>query len=184
MSLQQIRVKAQESIRQSRRDLFARSAFALVAAVFCGIVFMSARLNVAIIAGFVMVMLFVTAGRDVYMFYRRSLGSLSGPGVSWSSCVAFYRTELERQRELAIQPAWQFAVALLIIVWLSRRTVYTGHGFLGVLLPAVLLAAAGLIIWMVVRKIQARRVQEDIDSLNLFERENPVRDDDDITPGS
>jgi hypothetical protein len=74
-----------------------------------------------------------------------------------------------------MQPAWQLAAALLIIAWLSRRSLYSGHDALRVLLPAVLLAAAGLIVWMAVRKFQARHVQNDLDALNRFEKESPSR---------
>jgi hypothetical protein len=175
MSAQQMSIKTQEFLRKTRRDLIARSAFAVIAAAFCGIVFMSTRMSIGLIAGVVMVMLLASTARNLYVFYRRShaASAQSGTSASWSSCVEFYRTELERRRQIAMQPAWQLAAALLIIAWLSRRSLYSGHDALRVLLPAVLLAAAGLIVWMAVRKFQARHVQNDLDALNRFEKESP-----------
>ncbi len=122
-----------------------------------------------------MVMLLASTARNLYVFYRRSHAApaRSGTSASWSTCLEFYRTELERQRQIAMQPAWQLAAALLIIAWLTRRSLYSGHDALRVLLPAVLLAAAGLIVWMAVRKFQARHVQDDLDALTRFEQESP-----------
>jgi hypothetical protein len=81
--------------------------------------------------------------------------------------------ELERRRQIAMQPTWQLAAALLIIAWLTRRSLYSGNDALRGLLPVVLLAAAGLIVWMAVRKFQARHIQDDLDALNRFEQQNP-----------
>ena len=175
MSAQQMSLKTQEFLRKTHRDLIARSAFSVIAAAFCGIVFMSTRMSIGLIAGVVMVMLLASTARNLYVFYRRSHAApaLSGTSASWSSCLEFYRTELERQRQIAMQPAWQLAAALLIIAWLTRRSLHSGHDALRVLLPVVLLAAAGLIVWMTVRKFQARHVQDDLDALNRFEQETP-----------
>jgi hypothetical protein len=175
MSAQQISLKTQELLRKTRRDLIARSAFAVIAAAFCGIVFISTRMSIGLIAGVVMVMLLASTARNLYVFYRRShtAPALSGTSPSSSSCLEFYRTELERRRQIAMQPVWQLAAALLIIAWLTRRSLYSGHDALRVLLPVVLLAAAGLIVWMAVRKFQARHIQDDLDALNRFEQQNP-----------
>jgi hypothetical protein len=175
MSAQQMSLKTQEFLRKTRRDLIARSAFAVIAAAFCGIVLVSTRMSIGLIAGVVMVMLLASAARNLYVFYRHSHAAptLSGTSASWSSCLEFYRTELERQRQIAMQPAWQLAAALLIIAWLTRRSLYSGNDALRVLLPVVLLAASGLIVWMAVRKFQARHVQDDLDALNRFEQESP-----------
>ena len=51
MSAQQMSMKTQELLRKTRHDLIARSAFAVIAAAFCGIVFISTRMSIGLIAG-------------------------------------------------------------------------------------------------------------------------------------
>ena len=174
VSLEQMRLKAQRFMKKNRHDLIARSAFAVVAAAFCGIVIFSVRAaSIAAVAGLVMAMLLADTVRRLYIYYRA--------GEPWSSCLEFYRSELERQRQVAIQPAWQLAAALLIIAWLSRRSVMRGPDSLRIMLPVVLIAAAGLIVLMVIRKLGTRRIQTEIDALNKFEEENRSGGDDGVT---
>jgi hypothetical protein len=123
-----------------------------------------------------MAMLLTSTVRNLYFSYRRSKstwpGVNVGPNTALTSCLEFYRSELERLQEIARQPAWHLGAALLIIAWLTRNALMrTGTDPLRIVLPFVLLAAAGLIVLLAVRKFEVRRVQEEIDALDRFEEE-------------
>ncbi len=176
MSVEEVRIKAQRFLNRTKRDIFVRSAFAVAAGIFCGFVFMTARLTEArVIAGVVTAMLLAGTVRNLYVWYSRS----PGPSAGLTSCLQFYRDLLERQRELARIPAWQLATALLIIAWLARNKLgsfnRTVMGYnrdpMSLLLLLVLIAAAGLIVLLAVRKFEARKVQAEIDALDRFEEE-------------
>jgi hypothetical protein len=177
VSAEQIHRSAQRFIRKNRRDLIARFVFALLAAAFCGTIFVNARLtSVRIIAGLVTAMLLATAVLRVY----RAFKSTAGSRMPWNACVEFYRSELEKQRAVATVPAWQLLVAMLVIGWLGRNILTRSISDpTEILMHIVLLAAAGLIVLMAIRKLQGRRIQSDIDALNMFETEtNPGGSDD------
>jgi hypothetical protein len=177
MSIEEVRLKADILSRKTRRDTAAAFAFDLVAIVFCGTVIVTARLLPArMIAALVMVMMLVSLCRNLYFSYRKH-GSFSpalsrGPDTAVSTCLEFYRSELERQTQIMKQPAWQLAVAFLVIVWLLRSALVRISGDpLRIVIPVVLLAAAGVLGLLTIRKIEARRVQEEIDALRRFEEE-------------
>jgi len=174
MSVAEVRLKAQEVMKKSRWDLVARSAFAVIAAIFCGGVFWKSNSFVGWISGFVMLMLLAGVAKGV-RFYRWNSSQLSpdiSSGTARTSCLAFYRSELQRRLAIARQPAWQLLAALLIIAWLTRRApMRSGMDALHIVQLLVLLAAAAVIILLAVRKLDARRIQEDIDALTLFEQE-------------
>jgi hypothetical protein len=176
MSIEEARLKTQKFIRRNRIDLTARSVFEIIAAFFCGIVFLNSRVNsTRVIAGLVMAMLVTSTIRNLY-FSLRKPGGLSpeaSSSTALTSCVEFYRIELERQRQIARQPLWQLVAALLIIAYLIQRPLLRPNmNLLHVMLPVVLLTAAGLIVLLAVRKFDARRIQDEIDALNMFENEN------------
>jgi hypothetical protein len=115
------------------------------------------------IAGIAMVLVLFNAIRSVYHSY--------GP---WTSCVEFYRRELHRQQAFASIPVWQMIAALIVIAWLAPSALHQhGSSLIRFFFPAVLVAAAGLILLMAVRKLQARDIQADLEALNDFENENP-----------
>jgi hypothetical protein len=177
VSAEQIHRSAQRFIRKNRRDLIARFIFALLAAAFCGTIFVNARLtSIRIVAGLVTAMLLATAVRRVY----RAFKSTAGSRMPWNACVEFYRSELEKQRALATVPGWQLLVAMLVIGWLGRNILTRSISDpTEILMHIVLLAAAGLIVLMAIRKLQGRRIHADIDALNMFETEtNPGGSDD------
>jgi len=183
VSAEQIRLKALEFLQKNRRDLIAKLVFALIASVFCGFVVMNASLTaVRIVAALVMAMLLTTTVKSLYLSYSQGAPRfLRGEGAPWSSCLQFYRNELEKQQALAALPAWQMLTALLIIAWLtSRALLRNSTDPLRIVMLAVLFAAAGLIALMAVRKFQSRRVQGDLESLNSFEKENHAGGGDDI----
>jgi hypothetical protein len=176
MSVEEVRRKAEKFRNRNRRDLIARSAFAVIAAVFCGYVFFNARItSVGAIAGLVMAMLLTSTVRNLFLSRRRHINRTpddTGPNTALSSCVEFYRNELERQLEIARQPAWQLAIALLIIGWLTRNAwVRTSADPLRIVLLGVLFAAAGLTILLALRRFGARGVQDEIDALERLEGE-------------
>ena len=189
MSIEEVRLKAQKIFYRRRRDLIARSVFVLLSAVFCGIFLATARMTpVRELAGFVMAILLASTIRNLYLSYVRSDGGLStvggSPNTALTSCLEFYRGELERQREFARLPSWQLVTVLVIIVFLIRdalmRIGTDTHRFV---LPFVLIAAAGLIVLTAVRKFEARRVQDDINALDTFEDEMNSGDSHDVAPG-
>jgi len=175
MSVEEVRLNARRFLRRKQRDLVARTAFVILAAVFCGVFLMSARItSLRFVAGLVMAILLTSTVWSVYRAYRRSRGSSvhPGPNAAMTSCLEFYRSELETQREYARQPAWLLMTVLLIIAWMTRDALMRNSTApFRALLPYVLFAAAGMIVLVAVRKIQARRVQDDIDALDAFEGE-------------
>jgi len=132
--------------------------------------------SLRVLAGLVMTILLMSAAWSLLLAYRKSRGEGSAipdaPMAAMTSCVEFYRNELERQREYARQPTWQLITVLLIIAWMTRDALMRNSTdpFRAVL-PYVLFAAAGMIVLVAVRKHQARRVQDDIDALDAFEDE-------------
>jgi uncharacterized membrane protein len=175
MSVEEVRHKVRKYLRRKQRDLVARSAFVLFAAVSFGIFLMNARItSPRFLAGLITAMLLTSTLWSLFRAYQRSRGTWSavsaGPNAAMTSCLDFYRSELERNREYARQPTWQLVTVMAIIVWMTRDAlVRNSTDPFRVLLPYVLLAAAGMIVLMAVRKLQTRRVQDDIDALDVFE---------------
>jgi len=177
ISVEDVRRNAQRFLRRKYLDLIARSAFVVLTAVFCGVFFINARFtSLRLLAGLVMAILLASTIWSLHRAYTRSRGYgftiHAGPDAAMTSCLEFYRSELERQLEFARQPAWQIVTALLIIAWMTRDALMRNstEPFRAVL-PYVLFAAAGMIVLAAVRKVQSRRVQEDMDALDLFEEE-------------
>ena len=177
MSVEEVRLKASKFFRRKQLDLIARSAFVILAAVACGVFLMNARItSLRFVAGLVMAMLLI---RTVWSLLRTYLHSRrDGPSdhavsnAAITSCIEFYRSELQAYREYARLPAWQLATILLIIAWMTRDSLMrSGTDPFRIVLPYVLLAAAGMIVLVAVRKFQARRVQDDIEALDNFEDE-------------
>jgi hypothetical protein len=177
MSVEEIRQKARKFLSKNRRDSAAGFAFTLVMIVFCAIVLLTARMTLPrIVAGLVMTMTlvqFTKALRFSYKKYGRIWPAPTlGGDAALTTCLEFYRNELERQREMRKVPTWQLAVTFLIIGWLTRDALLrTSPDLLRVALPFVLISAAGLILLLAVRKFEARRVQAELDALDRFEEE-------------
>jgi hypothetical protein len=177
VSIEQIQQEAMKFQEKNRRDRIARLVFAVVASAFCGFVVTTARYtSVRVVAALVTVMVLGTAIRSVHLAFR---GRAAGP---WSSCVEFYRSELERQRAFAALPAWQIVAALSVIAWLTPGALSRNSADpLAIVLPAVLLAAAAFVLLMAVRKFQARHVHAALEALNSFSIEDHRGGDDDVT---
>ena len=172
--LEQIQMKARKFLTKNRRDAIARFAFAFLASVFFVFAVMTTRrTTVRIVAIVVMAMLLTNAAQRLYRAYKpRAARPTDGVGSPWSSCVEFYRSELEKQRAFASQPVWQMLAALLVIAWLVPDALHHSPDPFRISLPVVLFAAAGLLVLVALRKFQAHRVQRDIDALDSFENEN------------
>src|SRR6185436_17763047 len=123
MSVESVRANAEKFLNRNRRELIVRSAFAVSAAVFCGLVLATNRLTPArVIAGLIMAILLAGTIRSLYLAFGRTRGI---PGGALTTCVEFYRNELEREWVMSRQPAWQLLTALLIIGWLMRNAWYS-----------------------------------------------------------
>ena len=177
MSVEEVRLNARKFLRRKQRDLIARSAFVILAAVSFGIFLMNARItSLRFVAGLVMASLLTNTVWGLSRAYLRSRGNWylvhAGPNAAMTSCIEFYRSELERNREYTRQPAWQLVTVLVIIAWMTRDALMRSSSDpFRVVLPYVLFAAAGMIVLVAVRKLQARRVQDYIDALDMFEDE-------------
>jgi hypothetical protein len=100
MSAEQLQLKAMGFLKKNRRDLIARLAFAILASAFGGFVAVTARLTtVRIAAAVVMTMVLINAIRNLHLSYRGK--------ETWTSCLEFYRSELQKQRAFAALPLWQ-----------------------------------------------------------------------------
>ena len=128
------------------------------------------------IAGLVMALLVTSMVLRLLRVYRRSRGKwaavIAGPNAAMTSCLEFYRGELERQREYARYPTSYLVVVFVIIVWLMRMALMQSRTELyHMVLPFLLLVGAGMIVLMVLRKVQGRGAQVDLSALDVFEKE-------------
>jgi hypothetical protein len=172
MSIEEVRFKAGKYLRRKQLDMIARSAFVMLAAVSCGLFLMNARItSLRFVAGLVMAILLISTVWSLLKTYMQT-GTGVSSNAAMTSCIEFYRSELERYREYARLPAWQLATILLIIAWMTRDSLMRSRSDpFRIVLPYVLIAAAGMIVLVAVRKIQSRRIQADIDALDVFEDE-------------
>jgi hypothetical protein len=177
MSVEEVRLNARKYLRKKKRDLIARSAFVVLAAASIGIFLMKARFtSLRFVAGLVMATLLTSTVWNLLRVYRSSgspwSSNRSAPNAAMTSCIEFYRSELERYLAYAGLPAWQLVTVLLIIAWMTRDALMRNSTDpFRLMLPYVLFAAAGLIMLVAVRKFQARRIQDDIDALEVLEDE-------------
>jgi hypothetical protein len=121
-----------------------------------------------------MLMLLANTARSIHIqrWKSRQMSPDISSGIAQMSCLEFYRAELERQREIARQPAWQLLTTLLVIAWLIRRApMRFGMDVLRYVQPLVLIAAAVVVALLAIRKLDARRIQKDLDALDSFEKE-------------
>jgi hypothetical protein len=154
--------------------MIGRLVFALIASAYCGsVVVMARETTVRIVAVVITVMFLTGAIRRLYLSYREDVPVPSGGAATpWNASIDFYRRELEKQRAFASTPAWQIVTAFLIIAWLIAGLPVNRAGPLERVLPAVLVAAAGLLALLVARRFRVRRIQEELDALNSLEQEN------------
>jgi hypothetical protein len=177
MSIEEVRLNARKVLLRKQSDLIARSAFVILAAVSFGIFLMNARVtSLRFLAGLITTMLLTSTVWSLIRAYQRTRRTqslvIAGPNAAMTSCLEFYRSELERIREYAKQPAWQLVTVLVIIAWMMRDALARNSADpFRVVLPYVLFAAAGMIVLVAVRKFQTRRLQDDIDALDVFEDE-------------
>ena len=176
MSIEEVRLNARKYLRRKQLDLIARSAFVMLAAGSCGLFLMNARItSLRFVAGLVMAILLISTVWHLLKTYMQS-GTTISSNAAITSCIEFYRSELERYREYARLPMWQLATVLLIIAWMTRDSLMRGSTDpFRIVLPYVLIAAAGMIVLVAVRKIQSRQVQSEIEALDVFEGETLER---------
>ena len=164
MSIDELQLRAKKLHNRGRRDLIMRWSFAAVASVFCAYVMWSGRsLATRVIAGLVLAILLIQTIRSLYWFVR-----VTEPDAARSSFVDFYRKELMRQQQLAQQPVWQTIPVLFVIGWLMRSSVVRVNSLRPVLI-VTLIAAAGLTIMLIAKRLEARRIQKEIDVLDQIE---------------
>jgi hypothetical protein len=178
MSVEEIRRKAQRFLAKSRFDNAVHLVFALIVVGFCAVAFFAARATAArVIAAVVMMMLLVRVVRTLYFSYRK-YGRLRpdttrAGDAALTTCLEFYRNELERQRVIHREPAWQLAITFLVIGWLTRDAMLRSRAdVIGLAVPFDLFSAAGFVVLLAVRKFQMRRVQAELDALDKFEQED------------
>jgi hypothetical protein len=110
-----------------------------------------------------------------YQLHRRASASPAPEEMAWKSCLAFHRSQLERQRD-ALRGIWSWylgplipgfaTVAIAISIPVFRKSIGAGLlSFLWVAIPAVVL-------WQVARinKGAAAKIQRQIDELEAVER--------------
>jgi hypothetical protein len=165
MSIDELRMNAKRLLRRKQRDLIARIAFVLLAAVACGMFLMNARLTS--LRSIAVLVTSVLLASTVWRLFRTYDSRAS---VAMTPCLEFYRSELARMQEFGRVPAWQLVTVLVIIAWMARDAFRrNSEDPFRLVLPYVLIAAAGMVVLMAVRKYQARRVQNDMDALDLLE---------------
>src|SRR5688572_5342299 len=178
MSIEEVRHKAQKFLAKTRFDNAIGFVFTLIAVIFCAVVLVEGRgAAPRVIAALVMTMMLVRVVRSLYFSYRKYgriwHATTLGNDAALRTCLEFYRNELERQREMRREPAWQLAVTFLVIGWLARDAVLrSGAGLISIALPFVLFSAAAFILVLAVRKFEVRRLQAELDTLEKFEHED------------
>jgi hypothetical protein len=177
MSVEEVRLNARKYMRRNQRDLIASSVFAIVTAVWCGTFLMNARMNsLRLVAGLVVAVLVTSTVWRLLRVYRGSRGKwssvIAGSEPAMTSCLEFYRGELERQRESARYPSAYLVIVFVVLVWLMRQALMQNRPDLyRMVLPYILILAMGMIVLMVLRKVQSRRVHNDLAALDDFEKE-------------
>ena len=130
MPAEQIRLRAMQSLEKNRRDMIARFAFVALATAFCVVALTNAKFtSVRALAALTMALVLINAIRSLYRAY-----------TPWSSCVEFYRRELERQQAFVALPTWQMVAALFVIAWLAPSSLRQ-TGLMRFVFPALLVGA-------------------------------------------
>ena len=177
MSVEEVRLNARKYMRRNQRDIIASSVFAVLTAVWCGTILMNARITpLRLVAGLVMAVMVTSTVWRLLQVYRRSRGKwssvIAGPNAAMTSCLEFYRGELERQREYARYPSSYLVIVFVVLVWIMRLALMQRRPDLyRMVLPYILILAMGMIVLMALRKFQSRRVHDDLDALDVFEKE-------------
>jgi hypothetical protein len=163
MSLEEVRVKAQDVQEKVRRNLMV--VFVLVALVVplgAGMILMFSSIPMRITAGAI-VLLTVTGGYSAYrrLWSRRTLS----PDVALQGCVDFYRNALKAQYR-SLQLTWAFLMPVLIFGFFTFRFPIPHNPRL---MKIVLTAALAAIIFE--RRREARKINRKLEGLAAFEKE-------------
>lgn len=164
MSAEEIRLKAQAAHWKAGRNLIVALAMCSLLLILSSAVAISSyRPQVRAIAAAIVVL---TATVAYSAYHRLKASYMSSADAGLKGCVDFYRKELKAQyRSAALM--WKLVAPLAIFTFLSWRD-RTNPYIPRIFLPSV------LILILVVRRLQTRKVRQQLVALDEFEKENPL----------
>ena len=164
MSAEEIRIRSEIIQTKIRRNLVVSFVFGLLCLALGALAVVHLRSTPARVATAAVMALTVTLA---YTAYRRiwPLHTLS-PNPALKDCLEFYRNELKAQYHSA-ELTLQFLAPIVVFVFLTWGLIIrTGPRVPRILLPSV------LILILLVRRYEARRVKQKLAALEEFEKES------------
>jgi len=163
MSLEEVRVRAQDAYLKLRRDLIVSFILGAVVFILSGIAVMTLPfLNARITAGALMILTTVA----VFNTYRRLWLHPTGADFAATGCVSFYRTELEAQHR-SLQMTWRFLAAIAVLSFLTPGLIFPAlRADARIVIPLVLLVI------MIERRHQALKIKRKLVALDDFQKGN------------
>ena len=163
MSEEQVRTRAIHFQVRVRRNLLLAFVLGLALLSLCAMAIAQlGNRTPRVIAGAMLIVVAITT----YKAYRRILWPQTvSPDTGLNGCLAFYRKELTTEyRTLVLK--WRLLVAITIFLWLTSFHLF----FQGPLLVRVFLPAS-LILIIIVRRWEARKLNRELAALDAFEQE-------------
>ena len=166
MSVELVRARANAAQRKARRVLIVTMFFAVLLMILGAVALVEVP-PARIITAALMVVVLVAAWKA---YQRISSPPVLADQAALNDCVSFYRRELETQYRNAygsIGLTWRFAAALAFYAALTANiwAETVGPLIVRILIPAL------LILLIIVRHWESRRVKRELAALDEFERE-------------
>ena len=166
MSSAEVRAKAEKLAAEIRRDT-------IIGLVFTSLLTLIGLIGLAVLpqAGMPERIIVTIAVAILWLgAYRTSTRPRLSSDLQFTTCVAFYRRELERRRNSFAKP-WFYAIIILIalvnFLFVMRGFNPSARDLLSFPAALLLLVLIAVPLW----RRQARRFQRELDALDAFERE-------------
>lgn len=166
MSAAEVRAKAQKLEAEIRRDTLI--GFVIASAVTLAGLIALATLRQAeptrVIIAMVVIVVWVGAWRTTV----RNKSRLAEANTS--TCLEFYRSELQRRRDYFARPPWFLLFNILLAVVLFLAAARRFNPSAGNLLPYPLALVVLTLVVLPLRKRESRKFQRELDALEGFEK--------------
>ena len=168
VSAAEVRAKAQKLEAEIRRDTLIGFVFAS-AMTLAGLIALAtlrqAEPIARIIIGLVVILIWFGAWRTTLRNKSRVVEANA------STCLEFYRSELQRRRDYFARPPWFLLFNILLAVVLFLAVARQFNPTAGDLLPYPLALVGLLLVFLPLWKREARRFQRELDELERFREE-------------
>lgn len=168
MSIEQIHARAFQTRVQTRNVVeYVASAFVIAIFGLYAVIFPDLVMKV----GAVMVM--IGAGVMAWQLHRRASARALPAGAAAGASLSFHRAELVRQREALRAAAWWYIAPFVpgMAVFIAGMARVRADGSLIPLAPLAVLLAAYLVIWTIVNRRAASRLQAEIEDIDALMRQ-------------